>query len=86
MKSVRPETSNDPPVLTNVAEVNATVVTVEKHDEGKAEGKTYSAQTSAPANEEANLDLAGFFAIGVTINVLMVTAFFVWAVKQWKQN
>ena len=42
----------------------------------------------ADAGEEREKDteLVGFFAIGVAINLIMITAFFVWAVKQWKQN
>lgn len=35
---------------------------------------------------EKNTELVGFFAIGVVINLIMVTAFFIWAFKQWKQN
>lgn len=40
----------------------------------------------AVQEREKDMELAGFFAIGVTINLIMVTAFFIWAVKQWKQH
>ena len=28
----------------------------------------------------------GFFGIGIIINVAMITAYFIWAYKQWKKN
>jgi len=31
-------------------------------------------------------DLSVFFGIGMLINIVMITSFFVWAVKQWKKN
>ncbi len=31
-------------------------------------------------------DLSVFFGIGITINVILVVAFFIWAFKQWKKN
>ena len=35
-------------------------------------------------NEAPNSnDLTAFFAIGMTINVVILVAFFVWAFKQW---
>lgn len=27
--------------------------------------------------------MTGFFAVGLVINILMITAFFIWAYKQW---
>jgi len=27
----------------------------------------------------------GFFAIGIVINVVLITAYFIWAYKQWKK-
>ena len=27
----------------------------------------------------------GFFAIGIVINLVLITAYFVWAYKQWKK-
>ncbi|MDH5611493.1 MAG: hypothetical protein OEY66_03420 [Gammaproteobacteria bacterium] len=31
-------------------------------------------------------DLTVFFGIGMTINIVMIVSFFIWAVKQWKKN
>ena len=36
--------------------------------------------------EDGRGDLTVFFAIGMVINVLMVTAFLVWAVGQWRKK
>jgi len=36
--------------------------------------------------EDGRGDLTVFFAIGMIINVLMVTAFLVWAVGQWRKK
>jgi heme/copper-type cytochrome/quinol oxidase subunit 2 len=30
--------------------------------------------------------MIGFFGIGVVINVVMITAYFIWAYKQWKKS
>ena len=38
----------------------------------------------APATPEK--ELSGFFAIGIVINLALLAAFFVWAVKQWKKT
>lgn len=38
----------------------------------------------APATPEK--ELSGFFAIGIVINLALLAAFFVWAVKQWKRT
>jgi hypothetical protein len=27
--------------------------------------------------------MTGFFAVGLIINIVMITAFFIWAYKQW---
>ena len=52
--------------------------------------KTAAVVSVPPANvgeeREKDTELVGFFAIGVAINLIMITAFFIWAVKQWKQN
>lgn len=31
-------------------------------------------------------DLSVFFGIGMIVNIVMITTFFVWAFKQWKKN
>jgi len=31
-------------------------------------------------------DLTVFFGIGMTINIVMITSFFIWGFKQWKKN
>ncbi|MCK4703859.1 MAG: hypothetical protein KAT90_00130 [Gammaproteobacteria bacterium] len=31
-------------------------------------------------------DLSVFFGIGMTVNIIMIVSFFIWAVKQWKKN
>lgn len=31
-------------------------------------------------------DLTVFFGIGMIVNIVMITSFFIWAVKQWKKN
>ena len=31
-------------------------------------------------------DLSVFFGIGMIVNIVMITSFFIWAVKQWKKN
>ncbi len=36
--------------------------------------------------EDGRGDMTVFFAIGMVINVLMVTAFLVWAVGQWRKK
>jgi|GEM_PF-3315430 len=35
--------------------------------------------------EQKNLT-TGFFAVGAVINIVMVTAYFIWAYKQWKKK
>ena len=31
-------------------------------------------------------DLSVFFGIGMLVNIVMITSFFIWAIKQWKKN
>ena len=31
-------------------------------------------------------DLSVFFGIGMIVNIVMITSFFIWAFKQWKKN
>ena len=37
----------------------------------------------APVIEAEREDLTTFFAVGVIINIVMITAYFFWAYKQW---
>lgn len=43
------------------------------------------AEQPAPAFEVERDDLTTFFTIGIVINLVMITAYFVWAFKQWKK-
>ncbi|MCW8923881.1 MAG: hypothetical protein OQK69_09685 [Gammaproteobacteria bacterium] len=36
--------------------------------------------------EPAREDLSVFFGIGMTVNIVMITAFFIWGFKQWKKH
>ena len=38
--------------------------------------------STVPAGHEAPV---GFFAIGLVVNLVLITAYFVWARKQWKK-
>lgn len=45
---------------------------------------TYTEQALPQATvEEPDYSLVGFFAIGMVINLLLITAYFIWAYKQW---
>ena len=45
---------------------------------------TYTEQALPSATaEEPDYSLVGFFAIGMVINVVLITAYFIWAYKQW---
>ena len=48
------------------------------------ETSTYTEQPLPDATtDEPDFSLAGFFAIGMVINVALITAYFIWAYKQW---
>ena len=40
----------------------------------------------APVIEVEREDLTTFFAVGVIINIVMITAYFIWAYKQWGKS
>jgi hypothetical protein len=40
----------------------------------------------APVFEAERDDLTVFFTIGVVINIVMITAYFIWAYKQWGKS
>jgi len=39
-----------------------------------------------PVFEAEREDLTSFFAVGIVINIVMITAYFVWAYKQWNKT
>lgn len=41
---------------------------------------------SVAENEHPREDLSVFFGIGMTANIIMVVAFVIWGIKQWKKN
>ena len=43
----------------------------------------YTEQPVPAAPQEADDSLVGFFAIGMVINLVLITAYFIWAYKQW---
>jgi hypothetical protein len=46
---------------------------------------SYSEQAEAdPATPQHEAPI-GFFAIGMVVNLVLITAYFVWAYKQWKK-
>jgi heme/copper-type cytochrome/quinol oxidase subunit 2 len=47
---------------------------------------TYTEQPTADSGTEANDSMIVFFGIGIVINVVMITAYFIWAYKQWKKG
>ena len=56
----------------NTVDSLSTVSTLELHSE-----------QPAPVIEVERDDLTAFFAVGIVINLVMITAYFVWAYKQW---
>jgi hypothetical protein len=47
---------------------------------------SYTEQPAVDSGPEQNHPMLGFFGIGVVINVVMITAYFIWAYKQWKKS
>ena len=46
---------------------------------------SYSEQTEAdPATPQHEAPIE-FFAIGIVVNLVLITAYFIWAYKQWKK-
>lgn len=41
---------------------------------------------SVSAEEHEGGGLMVFFGIGMVINIVMIAAFFIWAVKQWRKH
>ena len=47
---------------------------------------TYTEQPAAVQTAPQNESLMVFLGIGVVINLVLITAYFVWARKQWKKT
>ena len=45
----------------------------------------YTEQPVADSPPEQKDPLIVFFGIGIVINLVMITAYFIWAYKQWKK-
>jgi hypothetical protein len=43
-------------------------------------------QPAADSSPEQGHPMIGFFGIGVAINLALITAYFIWAYKQWKRK
>lgn len=41
---------------------------------------------SVSAEEDDGGGLMVFFGIGMVINIVMIVAFFIWAIKQWRKH
>ena len=54
--------------------------------EGKSAAGTPGTHTEATIINDGREDLTVFFSIGLVIDVLLVTAFLVWAVGQWRKK
>ena len=52
---------------------------------GNTVANTVQTAQPAPAHHEDDGILA-FFAIGIVINLVMITAYVIWAFRQWKKN
>ena len=56
---------------------------------GIAQSNSFSAsntKTDKPTKPKPNMELAGFFFIGLIINLLVLAVFASWAYKQWKKR
>ena len=47
---------------------------------------SYTEQPTIDSGLPQNDPLIVFFGIGIVINVVMITAYFIWAYKQWKKT
>jgi heme/copper-type cytochrome/quinol oxidase subunit 2 len=47
---------------------------------------SYTEQPASDSGPEQNDSMIVFFGIGMVINVVMITAYFIWAYKQWKKS
>ncbi len=49
-------------------------------------GETVATEQNIVIQQEDEDLTFGFFAVGMVINVVMLTAYFIWAFKQWNKN
>jgi len=49
-----------------------------------AGAQTVQTTQPAPVHNEKDATM-GFFAVGMVINLVMITAYFIWAFRQWKK-
>jgi len=55
--------------------------------DSSSEISTLVTYTEQPVEDvKAKDPMIGFFAIGIVVNIVMITAFFIWARKQWKKT
>lgn len=47
---------------------------------------TYTEQAATIQEVEQDNQTIGFFAVGVVINIVMITAYFIWAYRQWGET
>ena len=47
---------------------------------------TYTEQTIPAPELESNDPMTGFFTIGLAINIILITAYFIWAYRQWGKS
>ena len=46
----------------------------------------YTEQPVPTQDAEPDDLMTGFFAIGMAINIIMITAYFIWAYRQWGKS
>ena len=46
----------------------------------------YTEQPEVVEKDAPNDSMIGFFAVGMVINVVLITVFFIWAYKQWNKS
>ena len=47
---------------------------------------SYTEQPAVGSGPQQNDSMIVFFGIGMVINVVMITAYFIWAYKQWNKT
>jgi len=47
---------------------------------------SYTEQPAVDSRHVQDDSMVVFFGIGVVINLVMITAYFIWAYKQWKKS
>lgn len=73
--------------LSGSSELKTSGFLIQSSDDVVSDKLAQSVIKEEPAKEEpAREDLSVFFGIGMTINIVMITSFFIWGFKQWKKN